>query len=907
MSEKLDNLASIRSPGRDNPESHEVDLNAITSAPLSIDDVAEPFTTDQKLYILGRLGYEDLETFDDLPAEAVFMLEKIASIDINEAMDILKDSIEKYDGDMNVSIEDMDFLHELVAYESLGTVNEVKDNIRKTVEKNEVHASEHSLEESSTMSYKSEKPEIFDWELQSRTEAGIIAFWSIYREVRSVTQPYDDPSIPCETFRVYFIGLLWTVIGTFINQYFSQRQPAIDLGSAVVQLLIFPCGKFLEWALPAWDIKIWKWKFSLNPGPWSSKEQMLATLTYSVSGGVIYVSFNFHVLMMDRYYGVDWVDFGYQILLTLSTNFLGFGLAGIVRKFVVYPATCLWPSILPTIALNKALCLPEKKSKINGWSISSYRFFLLTFAASFVYFWIPDYLFTALSTFNWLTWIAPNNFNLAAVTGSQTGLGINPITSFDWNIINFNGPLKIPFYAYLSNYLGMVTAMICIIGVWWSNYKWTGFLPLNSNASFDNKGRPYQVTAVLNDKFLLDEEKYKEIGPPFYSAGNLVLYGGFFAIYPFTVFYTLLMNFKQIKHTGKGFWKMLKNRQVSNYDGFDDPFSRSMTKYKEVPEWVFTILLVISIVLGILAAKLYPSDAPVWTIFFAIGLNFVFLIPICIVYSTTGFSFGLNVLVELIVGYAMPGNGLGLNFVKAFGYVIDAQSENYITNQKQAHYMRVPPRALFRIQMISVFLHSLVSLGTLKLMFNTIEDYCSPHQPQKFKCPSATTFYTASIFWGVIGPKRVFGGLYPILQWCFLIGFLLVFPCVLIKKYFGRYKVVKYFHPVVFIQGFLNWAPYNLSYYTPGLYASYVFMSYLRKRYTPWWSKYNYILSGGLSGGLAFASIIIFFAVQYHPKYISWWGNNVNLYGLDYVGPARLNVTLEAPDGYFGPRKGHYP
>lgn len=98
MSEKLDNLASIRSPGRDNPESHEVDLNAITSAPLSIGDVAEPFTTDQKFYILGRLGYEDLETFDDLPAEAVFMLEKIASIDINEAMDILKDSIEKYDG-----------------------------------------------------------------------------------------------------------------------------------------------------------------------------------------------------------------------------------------------------------------------------------------------------------------------------------------------------------------------------------------------------------------------------------------------------------------------------------------------------------------------------------------------------------------------------------------------------------------------------------------------------------------------------------------------------------------------------------------------------------------------------------------------------------------------------------------
>ncbi|KAF3987061.1 hypothetical protein FT663_04616 [Candidozyma haemuli var. vulneris] len=908
MTEKIDALVSIRSGERFAAENHEANLNAITSQPLSVGDVAETFNSDQKFYILQRLGYENLDTFDDLPPEAVFMMEKIASLDINEAVEILRESLETFDGDLNVRQESLDFIEKLVAYDQAGEVTTTKQKIAENFKKSDVKESVVSVDEiSSGVSEDDSITEVFDWNLQAKTEAGLIAFWSIYPEVRSVTQPFDDPSTPCETFRVYFLGLLWTVIGSFIIQFFSERRPAIGLGTSVVQLFLFPCGKFLEYVLPAWDIKIWKWKFNLNPGPWSGKEQMLATLTYSVSGGAIYVSWNLHNLMLDRYYGVKWVDFGYQVLLTLATNFMGFGFAGIVRKFVVYPVNCLWPSILPTIALNRALCQPEKKSNINGWKISSFVFFMLTFGGSFVYYWVPDYLFTALSTFNWITWIAPDNFNVAVITGMQTGLGINPVSSFDWNILSWTGPLNVPFFSTLNNYIGMVIAMFCIIGVWWSNYKWTGYLPINSNALFTNTGKSYAVTAVLNDKFLIDEEKYQKYGPPFYSAANLVNYGAFFAIYPFTVFYTLIMNFKQIKFAASGFVKMFKNRRVSTYDGFNDPFSRSMTKYKEVPEWAFSIVLVISVVFAILAATLYPSDAPVWTIFFTLGINFVFLIPLCIVYATTGTTFGLNVLVELIIGYAMPGNGLGLNFAKALGYVIDGQAENYITNQKQAHYMRIAPRALFRIQMISVFIHCFVALGTFNLQLSTIKDYCDPQQPQRFSCPSATTFYSASVLWGVIGPKRVFGGLYPVLQWCFLIGFLLVFPCVLIKKYFGKYKVVKYFHPVVLIMGFINWAPYNLSYYTPSLILSFVFMYYIKKRYTAWWSKYNYILSGGLSGGIAFSSIIIFFTVQYTSKYISWWGNEVNSYGLDYVGPRRFNATLEAPDGYFGPRYGELP
>lgn len=751
---------------------------------------------------------------------------------------------------------------------------------------------------------------IVDWDLQVRLEAVLIAYHSPYPQVRAVTDPYDDPTIPVETIRVYILGIIWTAIGAVINQFFSDRLPSISLDPAVVQVFLYPCGILLEYILPKKKIKIWRYTIDLNPGPWNYKEQMLATVFYSVSCpiGTSYVSSNITVQKMEMFYNNKWVDFGYQVLLILSNNFLGFGFAGIFRRFAVYPPEAIWPSVLPTLALNRALMVPEKKEIINGWRISKYNFFFITFAASFVYFWIPTYLFAALSTFNWMTWIKPYNFNLAAITGTNFGLGLNPIPTFDWNVINTNSPLVLPFFTQINNYIGVLIGFIAIVGVYWSNYKWTGFLPINSNAVFTNTGEPYAVTEVVDGNSLLDNEKYQQYSPPFYTAGNLVVYGAFFAIYPFSIVYEIGSRYKQTWKALKSVYSSVRDFKRGAYEGFDDPHSKMMTAYKEVPDWPFFVVLVISLVLAIICVKIYPAETPVWGLFFALGINFVFLIPITAIYSRTGIGFGLNVLVELIVGYAIPGNGLALNFIKAFGYNIDGQAQTYITDQKMAHYAKIPPRALFRVQILGVFIASFVQLGILNFVLTNIDNYCDPHNKQKFTCAGSRTFYSASILWGVIGPKKVFNGLYPILQYCFLIGFLIAIPAVVFKFYAPR-KYTKSFEPSVVILGVMSFAPTNLTYYTGGLYASIAFMYYVKTRYEAWWQKYNYLLSAALTAGVAFSAIIIFFAVQYHDKSINWWGNIVPYEGIDggYGQQSRLNVTELAPDGYFGPRIGNFP
>lgn len=909
MSEKLNPSTSIsKGGGRLDTTAHEVDLHEITSHQYSLNGVADGLTSDQKFYVLKRLDLNHLKSFEDLPPSAVFMLEKILEIEIVEAESILKSFLKDHDGDVNIPMETFDFIAQLVKYEhatdSDGPVSYEDENSASSREKSQVHVAEKTVKNLES----AESDDIFDWELQTKTEAALIAYWSPYPEVRSVTDPFDDPDTPCETLRVYIIGVVWVVLGTFINQFFVERMPSISLLSMVVQLFVYPCGKFLELTLPSKTFKLWRWEINLNPGPWSHKEKMLATLCYSVSGSAVYATYFIYLQKLEMFYDNPKFTIGAQFLIVLSSNLLGFGFAGIIRKFVVYPVSAIWPTILPNLAVNKALVQREKKENINGWSISRYSFFLITFVVSFLYFWVPDYLFTALSTFNWISWAAPNNFNVAAITGSQSGLGLNPITTFDWNIINMSGPLYVPFFAQLNQYIGMLIGFFCIVGVWWSNYKWTGFLPINSNGIFTNTGEPYAVTAILNDEKKLDLAKYEKMGPPFYSAANLVTYGTFFALYPMNFFYVILTHFKQLKFAVVGLVKSLNfKKKRSTYEGFDDPFSVSMKKYPEVPEWWFTVILVICIVFSIITVEVYDLQTPVWTIFFALALNFVFLLPFAIVYAATGTQNSINVLLEMIIGYALPGNGTALNYVKTLGTNIDVQAENYFTNQKQAHYWRIAPRALFRVQMVSVIVNSLLSVGVIEVVLDSVSGFCEPHQPQKFTCPGSNTFYSSSVIWGVIGPKRVFGGLYPILQWCFLIGFLAAFPCWALKKYYGHTTIGKYLHPIVLSFGLMNYAPYNLTYYTPGFIASFFFMYVIRKRYTAWWEKYNYTLSGALQGGVAFSGIIIFFAVQYHEKYISWWGNNVNNNVLDAYAPARLNATIDAPDGYFGPRVGHFP
>ncbi|KAG6011086.1 hypothetical protein E4U43_008509 [Claviceps pusilla] len=797
-----------------------------------------------------------------------------------------------------------------------------------------------------------------EWQVKLKTEAAINKFYSPYPEVRAIATPVDDVNVPAETIRAHLLGYFWAVLSQFTNSLFNSRFPAIGLSSAVVQLLLYPCGVFLAYVLPDWGIKIGGQRYSLNPGPWSYKEQMLATIIVDVGISSAYCFWNIQTQTI--YYKDQWLTPGYGILLLLSTQLMGLGFSGMLRRFVIYPVEALWPSILPTLALNRALLVPEKKETLHGWSMSRYRFFFLFFSIAAVYFWLPDYIFPALSLFAWMTWIAPNNFNLNVITGSQSGMGFNPIPSFDWNLIStYTAPLAYPFFVTVQQYIGTILSGLIIIALYYTNVKWTAYLPINSSGIFDNTGNPYNITKViLPGNGTMDEDAYKAYSPAFYSAANLVVYGVFFAFYPLTMVFIIFDMwrpiFKAYKSMSSAAIKTIKTTVIgvkravvslfkgrareawqhlrmigddsSIYDEFDDPFTNLMRQYPEVPDWWFFTIAFVAFIFAIIIIKNWPQlNTPVWTIFFVVGLNLIFLVPMTYLYSISGTTQGLNVVTELIVGYALPGRPEALMFVKAFGYNINGQADNYISDQKMGFYAKVPPRAMYRGQIISVILTAFVAYGVVQFV-DQMPGICTPNQPSHFTCAGGSQVYFASsVVWGAIGPKRIFSQMYPVLKYCFLLGFLLavvwgtlkrcgprlqkaleaVLPAAIFKPLntmiFTPISWLKHVHPSLILNGMLSWAPTNLTYFTGGLYISAAFMYYLKRYKTAWWEKYNYVLSAALTGGVAFSGIIIFFAVQYHPVSLDWWGVNILSSTIDGgAGQQALIPDLPAK-GFFGP------
>lgn len=102
------------------------------------------------------------------------------------------------------------------------------------------------------------------------------------------------------------------------------------------------------------------------------QEQLLATIMLNCAGGTPYVAQNILVQYMPMFYNQRWAGgFGYGFLVILVTQFMGFGLSGLLRRVGAYPVTAMWPTVLPTLAVNRVLLAPGRKGEnINGWTIS---------------------------------------------------------------------------------------------------------------------------------------------------------------------------------------------------------------------------------------------------------------------------------------------------------------------------------------------------------------------------------------------------------------------------------------------------------------------------------------------------------------------------------------------------------
>lgn len=157
---------------------------------------------------------------------------------------------------------------------------------------------------------------------------------SPYPEVRAAVRNYDEEDMPANTIRAWTIGLLLTTIACAVNLLFSLRNPSIQITTYVVQLVAYPLGLGWDKIMPSRKFKTFGLQWSLNPSPFNVKEHTIIVVMANASfaGGVAYAT---DILLVQEIFYKQSFGWGFQMLLVITSQMIGFGLAGMVRRFLV--------------------------------------------------------------------------------------------------------------------------------------------------------------------------------------------------------------------------------------------------------------------------------------------------------------------------------------------------------------------------------------------------------------------------------------------------------------------------------------------------------------------------------------------------------------------------------------------
>ena len=367
--------------------------------------------------------------------------------------------------------------------------------------------------------------------------------------------------------------------------------------------------------------------------------------------------------------------------------------------------------------------------------LSRGRFFTYVWLGGLCWYFFPGYLFQALSYFTWVCWIAPENVVVNQLFGYQSGLGMSLIT-FDWAQITYIlSPLASPWWAE-ANVIGGFIVFFWILApiLHFTNTWYAAYMPMQSRTSYDNTGATYNVTRILTPDNQLNLTAYQEYSPLFLSTTFALSYGLSFASITATIVHAILFFRKQI-------WTQARRALHEQ----PDIHARLMSKYRPVPEWWYMCVFVVMFVFGIVCIEVWPTDFPVWGFVLALVIAYFYIIPIGMIQAITNQQVGLNVITELIVGYAIPGRPLAMMMFKTWGYITMYQALQFASDFKLGHYMKIPPRTMFWCQVVACAISGTVQLGVQSWMFTNIPDMCSPEQKNGFICPSTEVFGTASI------------------------------------------------------------------------------------------------------------------------------------------------------------------
>ncbi|CAL5011678.1 unnamed protein product [Urochloa decumbens] len=664
----------------------------------------------------------------------------------------------------------------------------------------------------------------------------------------------------------------------FVNEFFNYRSSQLAIGTVVVQIVSLPIGRLMASTLPERPIRMpltgsrW-WSFSLNPGPFNLKEHCLITIFAGAGSSGVYA---LNIIAIVKVFYKRQINPYAAMLLAQTTQLLGYGWAGLFRKFLVDSAYMWWPMNLVQVTLFRAMHEEEKRPR---GGLTRLQFFVIVMICSFAYYIIPGYLFPSISAVSVLCLVYKDSVTAQQIGSGLKGLGVGSF-GLDWNTVaGFLGnPLASPAFTIVNVMAGFaISTYVAVPLLYWTNTYNAKRFPLVSPHVYDDAGGAYDTNRILDpETFALNLKEYNAYSRINVSVLFAINYGIGFASLMSTLSHVALYH-------GKDICDLWRKASAGKADGGkeQDVHTRIMKRnYKPVPQWWFHLMLAVVLALSLFTCEGFGRQLqlPYWGLLLACAIAFTFTLPIGVISATTNMQPGLNVITELIIGYLYPGKPLANVVFKTYGFISMGQALAFVSDFKLGHYMKIPPRSMFFAQLAGTLAASTVHFATAWWLLTTVTDICDverlpPGSP--WTCPGDDVFYNASIIWGVVGPLRMFGrlGNYWQMNYFFLVGLVAPVPAWLLQRAYPRSRVLRAVNVPLIFAGASGLLPARAVNFVMWGLVGFLFNHVVYRRRRSWWMRYNYVLAAGLDAGVAFMGVLTFVALGYFDVYgPRWWG-----------------------------------
>lgn len=151
------------------------------------------------------------------------------------------------------------------------------------------------------------------------------------------------------------------------------------------------------------------------------------------------------------YYNIN-PNYGNAIFSLISSQFLGYGIAGLMRTACVFPTYAFWPSVIPSAQL---LDLLHRDKDVTSQR-SRMKFFTIVAVAIFCWEFFPEFIAPTLTGVSIFCLAKRNGVWWSRVFGGaypNEGMGIFSIC-LDWTYLSGSGSLYTPLSTQLTIYAG---------------------------------------------------------------------------------------------------------------------------------------------------------------------------------------------------------------------------------------------------------------------------------------------------------------------------------------------------------------------------------------------------------------------------------------------------------------------